>query len=161
SANKPFCDSSHETNGFKSDDHANVPFDELNPEEIEGPVLVLKDAEYLCAFARFCDADGGIWDRAADAEDEASAVSVIDQAAKCPGGRMVIWTKEPSAAVEPVLEPSIGIVEDPQNSIGGPVWVRGGIPVVHESGHAYEVRNRVTLCRCGASTHKPFCDGSH
>jgi CDGSH-type Zn-finger protein len=161
SANKPFCDSSHETNGFKSDDHANVNFADLNPEEIEGSVLLLYDAEYLCAFARFCDADGGIWDRAADAADEDSAQSVIEQGAKCPGGRMVVWRKESAEAAEPALEPSIGIVEDKPNGIGGPVWVRGGIPVVHESGHQYEVRNRVTLCRCGASTHKPFCDGSH
>ena len=28
-------------------------------------------------------------------------------------------------------------------------------------GTTYEIRNRVTLCRCGASQNKPFCDGSH
>ncbi|MHB8164175.1 MAG: CDGSH iron-sulfur domain-containing protein [Methanoregula sp.] len=28
-------------------------------------------------------------------------------------------------------------------------------------GKPYTVRNRVTLCRCGKSGNKPFCDGSH
>ena len=28
-------------------------------------------------------------------------------------------------------------------------------------GTTYEVRNRVTLCRCGASQNKPFCDATH
>ncbi|HEY0196583.1 MAG TPA: CDGSH iron-sulfur domain-containing protein, partial [Methanobacterium sp.] len=28
-------------------------------------------------------------------------------------------------------------------------------------GYVYEVRNRVTLCRCGQSENKPFCDGTH
>jgi CDGSH-type Zn-finger protein len=33
--------------------------------------------------------------------------------------------------------------------------------VISADGKAYEVRNRVTLCRCGSSNNKPFCDGSH
>jgi iron-binding CDGSH zinc finger protein len=64
-------------------------------------------------------------------------------------------------AIEPHLEPSIGLVQDTAQGISGPVWVRGGIPVVAADGTTYEVRNRVTLCRCGASSNKPFCDGSH
>jgi CDGSH-type Zn-finger protein len=39
--------------------------------------------------------------------------------------------------------------------------VRGGIAVVSADGEQYEVRNRMTLCRCGASSNKPFCDGTH
>jgi CDGSH-type Zn-finger protein len=33
--------------------------------------------------------------------------------------------------------------------------------VTGADGAPYEVRNRVTLCRCGASRNKPFCDGTH
>jgi CDGSH-type Zn-finger protein len=39
--------------------------------------------------------------------------------------------------------------------------VRGGVPVIGAEGFRYEIRNRVTLCRCGVSQNKPFCDGSH
>jgi CDGSH-type Zn-finger protein len=45
--------------------------------------------------------------------------------------------------------------------VSGPIWVRGGISVYSGQGMLYEVRNRVTLCRCGKSTNKPFCDSSH
>ena len=45
--------------------------------------------------------------------------------------------------------------------MGGPIYVRGGIPIASLDGTPYEVRNRVALCRCGASQNKPFCDGSH
>jgi CDGSH-type Zn-finger protein len=49
----------------------------------------------------------------------------------------------------------IGVITD------GPLWVRGGVRVVAADGTSYEVRNRTTLCRCGHSRNKPFCDGSH
>jgi CDGSH-type Zn-finger protein len=35
------------------------------------------------------------------------------------------------------------------------------VTIVDAEGASYEVRNRVTLCRCGHSKNKPFCDGSH
>ena len=57
--------------------------------------------------------------------------------------------------IEPGFEPSIATVPD------GPLWVRGGISITTQDGYTYEVRNRVTLCRCGQSKNKPFCDGTH
>jgi CDGSH-type Zn-finger protein len=35
------------------------------------------------------------------------------------------------------------------------------VPVESAESKKYEVRNRVTLCRCGKSRNKPFCDGTH
>ncbi len=63
--------------------------------------------------------------------------------------------------LEPEFKPGISLVEDPFRKASGPLWVKGGIPVKSSKGFRYEVRNRVTLCRCGRSGNKPFCDGSH
>ena len=45
----------------------------------------------------------------------------------------------------------------------GPISIRGPVTVVDQDGNEYDVsqRKRVVLCRCGASSSKPFCDGSH
>jgi len=85
----------------------------------------------------------------------------VQEACDCPSGRLVAWDKATGKAVEPAFEPSIRLIEDPANDCAGPIWLRGGVEVVGADGAGYEVRNRVTLCRCGASQNKPFCDGSH
>lgn len=45
----------------------------------------------------------------------------------------------------------------------GPISIRGPITLLDQDGNEYDVsdRKRVVLCRCGASSNKPFCDGSH
>ena len=45
--------------------------------------------------------------------------------------------------------------------IKGPMMVKGGIPVEGADGKIYPIRESVSLCRCGKSKNKPFCDGSH
>ncbi len=66
-------------------------------------------------------------------------------------------------------EQQIAVIE------GGPYMVTGGVPVtvktpvVSEHGEpltwktspAEEAKARVALCRCGASSKKPYCDGTH
>ena len=44
----------------------------------------------------------------------------------------------------------------------GPLLVRGDVPLVDDHGTPVARRRAtVALCRCGASTIKPWCDGSH
>ncbi len=44
----------------------------------------------------------------------------------------------------------------------GPFLVRGAVVVVDAEGKEFpSERATVALCRCGGSTKKPFCDGTH
>ena len=130
-------------------------------EVLDGPVMQLADAEALCAFARFCDPNGRIWNQVAKSDEPRARANLIRQAGDCPAGRLVVIDRASGGAVEPTLPRSIGVVEDPSLDCSGPLWVRGGIEIVGEDGKAYETRNRMTLCRCGRSENKPFCNGAH
>lgn len=43
----------------------------------------------------------------------------------------------------------------------GPYIVTGSFKVVDAEGNAFETKKAVSLCRCGHSENKPFCDGTH
>lgn len=45
----------------------------------------------------------------------------------------------------------------------GPLQIKGAIELVDHDGNTYDTGGRKTvfLCRCGGSTTKPFCDGTH
>ena len=61
---------------------------------------------------------------------------------------------EPQAGVPPVTI---------QVRNNGPLLVDGPFRLVDADGGEYPVPagKQVKLCRCGASTRKPFCDGTH
>lgn len=69
-------------------------------------------------------------------------------------------TKE-GERIEPYLMQGISLLDDPEAAEKGPLWVKGGIEIEDAQGKCYPVRNRVTLCCCGKSKNKPFCDSSH
>lgn len=165
SARKPFCDGTHKKVGFDGSETASR--DSLRHQAeaaggvIDGPAITLLDAERLCAFGRFCDVAGKVWSLVERSDEPEARRLAEHEAACCPSGRLVAIDKHTGKALEPHHEPSIGLVHDTARHEAGPLWVRGGIPIEGADGHAYEVRNRQTLCRCGASSNKPFCDGSH
>jgi CDGSH-type Zn-finger protein len=161
SANKPFCDGTHKKIGFDGTETASrTPYRE-QAELMEGPALSLSDAQALCAFARFCDPNGKVWNQVGRTDEAEVRTLFVRQVNNCPSGRLVAWERSTGLPVEHSLPVSIGIIEDPPEKVSGPLWLRGAIPVTSADGFAYEVRNRVTLCRCGASKNKPFCDGAH
>ncbi len=157
----PYCDNSHTAVHFDGTETASrKPYLE-GAEKTEGPALDLTDNEDLCAIARYCYRAGDTWTLTEDSDDPEARRTAIQEAWDCPSGRLVAWDKTTGEPIEPAFEPSISVVEDSCRKTGGPFWVKGGIPVMSADGTRYEVRNRVTLCRCGRSMNKPFCDGNH
>lgn len=160
SRNKPYCDGSHlkahvdlaETAGFE-------PL--LNgAQEMDGPTYSLTDNEKFCAFARFCDNGDRIWNEVMEPGERHGELAIY-MAHQCPSGRLMVWDQKTRAPVETPQSASLALIEDPALGVSGPLQLQGGIRVQSASGDSYEIRNRQTLCRCGASSNKPFCDGTH
>jgi CDGSH-type Zn-finger protein len=46
-------------------------------------------------------------------------------------------------------------------SENGPYIVAGAVKLVAPDGHEIEHTDPMSMCRCGRSSNKPFCDGTH
>jgi CDGSH-type Zn-finger protein len=157
----PFCDGTHGKVRFDGTEIAvRTPYT-AQAATFDGPALALLDARHLCADARFCDPNGKVWNQVAHTDDPQVRSTFLRQVHDCPAGRLTAFDKAAGKAIDSDVPVSIGLVEDPTQECSGPIWLRGGIPLTSADGYRYEVRNNATLCRCGASKNKPFCDGSH
>jgi len=156
SQSMPFCDGTEAANGFDGTESADrAPTADRRFEYGDGPA-VLTDDQSLCSQATFCDArTTDAWALAEQTEDPERRAMMIRMVQRCPSGRLAYYLPPDLTFVEEELTQEIAVVDD------GPLWVRGGVPIEAADGFEYEVRNRVTLCRCGYSKNKPFCDGSH
>ncbi len=167
SKNSPHCDGSHIAALRRGEWDPALTASTAPPLQYakiyEGEGIVLTDVEELCAFARFCDAKGGVWHQTHRSDNPELKELAIRTSQACPAGRLKMWDTRTGAPYEPSYSPAVGLIEDPKIEASGPLFIMGGIPIFHpsEAEGSYQPRNRVALCRCGQSTNKPYCDGSH
>lgn len=79
---------------------------------------------------------------------------IVDVVLKCPSGALAYALESPEP-VEEERPAAIRVTRD------GPYAVVGRPALTFSDGTPAEARARYTLCRCGGSKNKPFCDGTH
>ena len=153
---KPFCDDTHEDIGFEGTESRNHGRTAERQKTYVGTKITMKDDRSLCMHAGFCGTRiTNIWKLIEQTDDTVIRAQVMAMVERCPSGALVYSIEPDVESVEPDLPQGIAVTPD------GPLWVSGEIPVEMSNGEVLEVRNRVTLCRCGASANMPLCDGSH
>lgn len=161
SKTKPFCDGFHVKTNFDGTQNAMMNKYSERADLIESNNLLLKDDISLCSGAGFCRGKGGdTWNLIKSNNNEKEKIA-IQQCFNCSSGRLTIFNKKTNSSIEQDFKPHISILYEPWKKVGGPIWVKGKIPIENENKEFFEIRNRVTLCRCGRSANKPFCDASH
>jgi CDGSH-type Zn-finger protein len=156
SKNKPFCDGTHAKIGF-SDRNLAEP-KKNRRESYKGRKITILDNRAICAHAGHCT-DGlkevfRMREEPWIAPDAAPVEKIIETIRKCPSGALS-YAIDGVEAAAPKRPPAITITDD------GPYAVTGGIELDGAKFGDGASREHFTLCRCGASKNKPFCDGSH
>jgi CDGSH-type Zn-finger protein len=155
SKNRPFCDGAHASENFDGEETADRQPIATRIKTDSGPDGQVLQEGNLCIGAGFCGTrTKNLWDMVKETDDEETRKELIAMANRCPSSSVTFASKD-GETVEPNLPQDIAVVP------GGPLWVRGGVAVEAADGTEWETMNRVTLCRCGASKNKPYCDGAH
>lgn len=156
STNKPFCDGTHGHNGFTDAKETDRTSD--TRVDYTGKQITIHDNRGICAHAGFCTEELSQVFRMNQEPwidpDGASIEAIIAVVKKCPSGALSysLGDQEDRDQERP---PMVTVSED------GPYAITGGVELVgHEVGEGGSTEH-FTLCRCGASKNKPFCDGSH
>lgn len=156
SATKPFCDATHKKNGFSGARVADGSNDKLD--SYRGRGITIHDNRSICAHAAHCtDSLAAVFKYGSEPwidPNGAAAGAIVEAIRKCPSGALS-FSIEGAAPAPEAREPAITVTKDGPYAIVGGVELIGAHATVGVSGEHY------TLCRCGASKNKPFCDGSH
>lgn len=154
SKNKPFCDGTHAKIGFTS----KREIDKELLYEYEGKEITINFNRSVCAGAGACvrglpsvfvSGESKDWIH----PDKGSVEDIITTIQSCPSGALS-YTQNNITYLDARQTPKVTIVKD------GPYNVEG-ISLATQSTPTNFSATKYSLCRCGHSKNKPFCDYSH
>jgi CDGSH-type Zn-finger protein len=162
SKNKPFCDGTHGTIGFSSEnktqDNSSIIKDKRK--NYVGKEITIHDNRKICSHAAECvnnlpsvfKFNARPWIN----PDAADKQQIINTIKKCPSGALGYSIDE----VEYKDQERMSMVTVSKD---GPYTITGVIDLIGDNIQFAEgfSKEHYTLCRCGASNNKPFCDGMH
>ncbi len=165
SKNKPFCDGTHSIIGFSSqNDESKRNTVKDRRKNYAGNKITIHDNRRICSHAKECvnnlpsvfrenskpwiDPNGSF------------AEEIIQTIRKCPSGALSYSIDGVEFRDQYDRKPMITV------SKNGPYIITGSIELMGENNTNQQFGEEVskehyTLCRCGASANKPFCDGTH
>jgi CDGSH-type Zn-finger protein/ferredoxin len=154
SRTKPFCDGTHKKIGFKSAREKGGPHAETRA--YAGREIAIDDNRSVCAHIGHCTERSPNVFRMnqepwinPDGDPVAKTMATIKM---CPSGALS-YSLNQTASPTVAGDTCIHIMKD------GPYHVVGGAELKCDPAPLRQ--DRYTLCRCGASKNKPYCDGSH
>jgi CDGSH-type Zn-finger protein len=156
SKNKPFCDGTHGTNGFRDENTADPS--QNRRVAYAGKGITIFDNRAICSHAGYCtDELAAVFRQRQDPWIDphgAPIEKIIATIRKCPSGALS-YAVDGVEAPPPERSPMVTVTDN------GPYAVTGGIELAAVKMGEGASKEHYTLCRCGASKNKPFCDGSH
>ena len=156
SKNKPYCDGSHKGINFSGERETDR--DLLREKAYSGENIVIHDNRTICSHAAECvkslnsvfDLEKRPWIN----PDGADNAAIIDLIRRCPSGALS-YTLNDKQHRDVERPPQVQITRN------GPYNVSGNIALNVEQDIQPPSQEHFSLCRCGASKNKPYCDGSH
>ena len=169
SNNKPFCDGTHGTIGFLSEnkttaankDNSSKVMIKDKRKDYVGKEITIHDNRRICSHAAECvnnlSSVFKLNSRPWINPDSARTEEIIDTIRKCPSGALSYSIDGIEHRDQNERRPKVTVSKD------GPYLITGGIDLIGDNIQWAEgaSKEHYTLCRCGASNNKPFCDGMH
>ena len=157
SKSKPFCDGSHSVKGI--DGEKQPDRDPYKWKDYRGKHITVHYNLGVCSHDGSCVRMlPGVFNincRPWITPDNGDTEKIIDVIKHCPSGALSYTLNGEKYIDYYHGEPKIRIARK------GPLELYGGIALKDDQGSKPETYDHYTLCRCGHSKNKPFCDGKH